>query len=100
MEIHYKTKKLKKICTDYEEAKKKYNTVMAEKIGYAIMVINSAPSVDFIIKNKICRCHKLKNNRKDEYSMHLEEPYRLIFEEEDKILKLKEVKIISIEDYH
>ena len=100
MKIHYKNKKLEKICTDYEEAKKCYNINMAKKIGYAIMVINSASTVEFLIQNKICKCHKLKNNRKNEFSMHLEEPYRLIFEEENKILKLKEVKIISIVDYH
>ena len=99
MIIEYRTKKLEKICTNELEAKAVYNEVMAKKIKRCIVAIRAADSIELLLKDRIYQCHKLTGNRKHQYAMHLQEPYRLIFEKADKF-KINIALINSIEDYH
>ncbi len=99
MQIKYKTTKLKKTCTNALEAEKIYGFDMAIKISLRLNQINAANSVGILIQFRIGRCHKLKGTRKNQYSMDLVHPFRLIFRviEEDKI----EIACIEeIVDYH
>ena len=79
-------------------AVKSYGENTARKIIQRMNELESADSVEMLVKCFIGRCHQLQGNRKGEYAMDLEHPYRLIF------IKVKNeellVKIVSIEDYH
>lgn len=97
MEITYKTKKLKKVCTIASEAEKFYGFQMAEKIHLRIDQITAADRVEDLIKFRIGDCHPLRGSRQNQYAMSLVHPYRLIFKKiEDKI----KVCVLEIVDYH
>lgn len=98
MQVEYKTNKLEKICTIYEEAKKKYGDKMAEKIHQRIDEITAAESVEFIVQFRLGRCHALVGDRKGEYAVDLIQPYRLIFEKVGDNIQI--AKIVEIADYH
>ena len=80
MEITYKNKKLKKVCTDAKTAERTYGIEMAEKIHQRIDEITSADTVEMMIQYHIGRCHPLSHNRKGQYAVDLVHPYRLAFE--------------------
>ena len=91
LEIKYKSNNLKRICTQYSMAQRKYGERMAK-------LIQSANSVEMLVQYSIGRCHPLEGDRKGEYAMDLAHPFRLVFEQGKKDIKI--VKIINIEDYH
>lgn len=98
MKILYKTNKLEKVCTVYSAAVKEYGPRQAELIYRRLQEIEASDSVDMMIQYGIGRCHPLKGNRKGEFAVDLEHPYRLIFVKVGNDLQL--VKIIEISDYH
>ncbi len=96
LEICYKSKRLEKICTNYDVAVKTYNEKMAIKIATRISQIEAADSTDTLLQYQIGRCHNLKGNRKNQLAMDLVQPFRLIFVGID----VDKVEIIEIVDYH
>lgn len=98
MQVKYKSKKLEKVCTIYEEAIKQYGDKMAEKIHQRIDEIASAESVEFMVKFRLGRCHALTGNRKGEYAVDLTHPYRLIFRKIGNEIQI--AQIMDIVDYH
>ena len=73
---------------------------MANYIKLSIQALQIYDSVEEIVKDKVRGCHSLKQNRAGQFSMHLQEPYRLIFEKEgdDGIVHI--VMVEEIVDYH
>mgnify|MGYP002625802940 CR=1 FL=1 len=98
MLIRYRTKKLQKICENPKEAVKKYGLNMALKIHQRIDEIRAFSRVKELIEWSIGRCHELSGDRKGQYSMDLEHPYRLIFTQYDDTTIT--VRIKEIVDYH
>ena len=98
VEIDYRTKKLRKICTDAEEAEKEYGLEMAEKIQQRIDELKAAISVEMMIQHRIGRCHQLKGDRKGEFALDLVQPYRLVFKQTGTSIQI--AKVIEIVDYH
>ena len=98
MDITYKDKKIKKICTDATVASRKYGIENAEKIQQRISEIAAADTVEFMIRFKIGRCHPLVQNRKGQYAVDLVHPYRLVFEKKGEEIQI--VNILEIVDYH
>lgn len=98
MKITYKNKKIKKVCTDASFSDKSYGKAMSGKIQQRIAEISASDSVEVLLKNGIGRCHPLFHNRKGQYAMSLEEPYRLIFEKIDSTVQI--AKICELVDYH
>lgn len=100
MQVEYKNKKIRKICTDVSEAEKKHGREMAEKIHLRIDQISAALSVEMLIQYKIGRCHSLKGDRKNQYAMDLIHPYRLVFEKRQNREEIQIAYIEEIVDYH
>lgn len=98
MQIEYKTRKLERVCTIYEEAEKIHGSRMAEKIHMRIDNITAADTVEVLIAGFVGRCHLLKGTRKNQYAMDLIHPYRLVFEKKGAEIQI--VTIIEITDYH
>ena len=98
MRILYKNKKLEKICTNVGVAERVYDKTMAVKIRIRIDQISAADSIEWLIQKRIGRCHPLVQNRKGQYAMDLDHPYRLVFEKVDNNIRV--VRIIEIVDYH
>lgn len=98
LDIEYKNKGLKTVCTNASAAKKKHGWRMAEIIHRRIDQINSADSVDLMVQYKIGRCHQLSGDRQGQYAVDLIHPYRLVFEVRcnEKTFAF----IIGVFDYH
>ncbi len=96
MEIKYKNNKLEKECTNYLISQRKYGKEMAFKIFERINQLISANSIEDLLRWNIGRCHKLKGDKKDFYSMDLIHPFRIVFTKSSNIT----VIIIEIIDYH
>lgn len=75
-----------------------YGQNMAEKIALRVSELTSADTVEMLVQFSIGRCHPLHGNRKGEYAMDLEQPFRLVFSKKENVLQI--VKILEIEDYH
>ena len=98
MEIKYKNRNLKKICTNADIARRNYGEQMAKKIHQRIDNIIAADSVEMLVLCRLGRCHPLHGDRKGQYSMDLIHPYRLIFTRVDNEIQIVEVQ--EIVDYH
>lgn len=98
MEIQYKSKKIRKVCTDANTARKNYGEKMARKIQQRIDELTAADSVEMMIQYHIGRCHSLTGNREGQYALDLVQPYRLIFIQIGNEIQIAEVQ--EIVDYH
>jgi len=98
LEIEYRSRRLKKVCTNACEAEKDHGKSMAAKIHQRIDEITAADSVGQLIQYRIGGCHILKGNRKKQYAMDLVQPYRLVFEVNGSAIQV--VRVIEIVDYH
>jgi proteic killer suppression protein len=98
LDITYKNKKIKNICTDAKVADRTYGNEMSEKIQMRIDEITAADTVEEMIKYHIGRCHSLTNNRKGQYAVDLVHPYRLVFEKQGNEIQI--AHIMEIVDYH
>lgn len=83
---------------DAKTAEKVYGVKMAEKIQQRIDEIMAADTVEMMMRFRIGRCHCLKQNRKGQYAVDLDHPYRLVFEKNGDEIQI--VKILEIVDYH
>lgn len=98
MIVEYNNKNIEKVCTNASFAERKYGSRMAELIQQRIDEISAADSVEQMIQFHIGRCHLLKGDRKDQYSVDLVHPQRLVFKKKRSQIKI--VNIIEIVDYH
>ena len=94
LDITYKNKKIKKVCTDAKTAERTYGQEMADKIHQRIDEIGAADTVEMMIQFHIGRCHPLKQNRKGK----LVHPYRLVFEKNGDEIQI--ANILEVVDYH
>lgn len=98
MQIEYKNKDIKKVCTIASEAEKKYGRAMADKIHHRIDQIAAADTVEHMIQFRIGRCHPLTQDRRGQYAVDLVHPMRLVFEKKGNQIQI--AHIIEIVDYH
>ena len=98
MDIRYKNKKIKKVCTDARAAERTYGREMAEKIHQRIDEIKASDTVEMMMQFHIGRCHPLTQNRKGQYAVDLVHPYRLVFVKSEGEIQI--ANIIEIVDYH
>ena len=98
MEVTYKNASIRKVCTNAQEAEKKYGVLMAEKIQMRIDQICAMDTVEHLVQHKVGRCHPLKGDRKNQYAMDLVHPQRLIFEKKGNEIQI--ANILEIADYH
>lgn len=110
MEITFKTRKFQKTCNSDVELQKKYGKICAKKIRSRLDDLHASLNLE-MLRRLPGRCHELKGNRKNQFSLDLEHPYRLIFEASNPDLQIKTdggmdwnlinaIEIIGIEDTH
>lgn len=111
MKLYFKSKRLQKICSRSSEAVKKLGPKRATKLQQRLMELSAALSLNDISRLPPARCHELTGNRKGQFSVDLEHPYRLIFIAADEPLPVlpdggldwsgvTEIEIIEIADTH
>ena len=104
MHIEYRNNEIKKICTDLNEAKKKYPSKIAEKLFKAINFIKTAESLHDVIQYAPFHFHGLRGKRTGEYAVDVDGrrgSYRIVLKLTDEDTSdvyaiAKSVKIILI----
>ena len=110
MVIVFRSSKLGKLCNSLKKAQRAWGTRGGKLVMRRLDEIKAADNLK-ILKAVHTRCHPLKGNRKGQWSVDLEHPYRLIFEPANEPLPLHEdggldiervtaVRIIAVEDTH
>jgi proteic killer suppression protein len=111
MILYFHTSKLQKICNTEREAVKKLGSQCARKLMQRLQELDAAECLADIARVPPPRCHELTGNRKEQLSVDLQHPYRLLFipandpvpQTEEGGLgweKVTEIKIIEIADTH
>ena len=98
LDITYKNRKIERICTNAKVADREYGSQMSAKIHMRIDEIRAVDTVEEMIQFRIGRCHALKGNRKGQYAVDLEHPYRLVFTKYGNEIEI--AHILEIVDYH
>ncbi len=81
MQIVYDNNKIKKVCTDYEIAKKNFGEKIAIRLVKAINFIENAESLKAVINYGPFHFHSLKGKRLGQYAIDIgsrRDGYRLI----------------------
>ncbi len=110
MEISFRDKKLKKLANDYRRCQKEFGEIRARLFNRRLLDLHNAHSLEDV-RYLPGHYHELKEDRKGQWACDLDQPYRLIFEPQEKPipadksgkyvwLEIKSVEIIEITDYH
>jgi len=111
MEVFYHSKKLEKICTQKREMVKQLGSKCAEKLSQRMFELLSAETLADLFTLPAPRCHMLTGDRKEQFSVDLTHPLRLIFTVNNNpiprlvdtgidLSAVTEVEIIEIADTH
>ena len=110
MTIEFGSNKLRKTLTDAREMQKAFGK-MAQKVNQRMEQLKAAPSLLDMVNYPAARCHQLKGDRKSEWAVDVSVNHRMIFEIDQNpipvkkdgsvdTLKIINIKIIEIADYH
>ena len=100
IEIQYKDKKVKQICTDLKKAKKELPANVAEKLHALVNLIESADNLKDIDELQIYHLHPLHGKREYQYALDVagrRSGYRLIIiplDSEGNAWKEKDVNVV------
>ncbi|WP_319559004.1 type II toxin-antitoxin system RelE/ParE family toxin [Marispirochaeta sp.] len=111
MDIQFASARLERIFNSQQQLLKTYGKETVRKIRIRMMVLRSAPTLSTVPTKKPDRCHPLKGDRKGEYAVDLNHPFRLVFEPAGDPLPVKGdgstdvsavtvIRILRVEDYH
>jgi len=111
MEIFFKARKLEKICTKQKQMAKEFSVKMQRKLKQRMMELKAADTLQMMSHLPPPRLHELTGNRKGQYSVDLEHPYRLLFIVANEPVPLNvsggidknlvtQIEIIAIADTH
>src|SRR5262245_58273507 len=98
MEVQFRTKALERLETDPDYTGG-YDKAIVTMYRKRLWVIRGAPDERVFYAMKSLHFEKLKGNRSHQFSMRLNDQWRLILEFEGKA-QSKTTVIVSIEDYH
>ena len=110
MKVFFHSKKLQKMCST-EKAMLTQMGQRARKLKMRLMELQAADNLQQISRVPPPRCHELSGDRKGQFSVDLDHPYRLIFIPADDPLPTRDdggldwgrvtaVEILEIADTH
>lgn len=111
MDIYYKNSTDSKLFNSKEKLRKKYGDKIAAKIAQRLTELHAVDNLSQISNLPPARLHELDHNRKNSYSVDLDEKLRLVFNPFEEPLPLKKdggidkekitkIKIIEVVNYH
>ena len=110
MEIVFRTRKLRKQCTDTKEMVKTFGPRQARRLRQRLDDLRAADCLE-VMRVLPGRCHELKADRVLQLSVDLEHPHRLVFEPAHEEVPLKDdgglawgsvtaIRVLEITDTH
>lgn len=111
MDIQFASAKLERTFNSHKQLLKEYGKETTKKIRIRMAVLRSSPTLSSVPTQKPDRCHPLKGDRRGEYAVDLNHPFRLVFEPAGDPLPVKGngstdisavtvIRILRVEDYH
>lgn len=111
MKISFDSRKLQKTFNCEKELIRVYGSNMAKKIKNRMALLEAAENLEDVPTTPPCRCHALGQNKKGQFAVDLEQPYRLVFRPNHNPLprkadggldlrKITNIIILETEDYH
>ena len=111
MDIIFRDNRLEKDCNDAKRARKRFGAVRARRLMQRLDELHAVEVLANMRALPHARCHALKEDRKGQFAVDLDHPYRLIFEPANRpVPKLPDggidwgrvtaVKVLEITDYH
>jgi len=109
MYIVFNSKKIKKVCENFELAKKKHGEVVAKSLIKRLDQIKAFPELGDFILSRLGHCHPLEGSRKGQFAVDLDKKKRLVFkpviDEYTKVgeldfYKVKKVIVLEVKNYH
>lgn len=99
MEIEYENKKLEALESNEAASETKYSIALIKAFQNKLVLLRSAPDERTLRNWKSLHFEKLKGERKGQYSIRLNDQWRLIIELDDETSP-KKIRLLAIEDYH
>lgn len=110
MNISFGNKKLEKLANDFRKCQKEFGPIRAKLYNKRLSDLLNAQTLEDV-RYLPGHYHELKEDRKGQWACDLDQPYRLVFEPQEKPiptdisgkyiwLEIKAVEIIEIADYH
>lgn len=110
MDIKFTDKKLEKLANNDRKMLKELGKVRAEKFRLRLFQLQNVQNLEEI-RHLPGHFHELIGNRKGQWACDLDQPYRLIFKPQEKLIptdpngrfiwiEIKAVEIIEINNYH
>jgi len=78
LRILFRTKKLGKLCNSSKLARQKWGDVMARRLRARLDDLDAAEVLEDLRNLPHVRCHELTGERKGQFSLDLQHPYRLL----------------------
>lgn len=111
MEVSFANRKLQKQCSNQSECLRKWGDRRGHLIMKRLQELAAMENLATASTMPHLKCHELAQNRKGEFSVVLEHPYRLVFEPADEPPSRKEdggydwdrirkIRILEVVDYH
>jgi proteic killer suppression protein len=108
--ISFGNKKLEKLANDFRKCQKEFGPIRAKLYNKRLSDLLNAQTLEDV-RYLPGHYHELKEDRKGQWACDLDQPYRLVFEPQEKPiptdisgkyiwLEIKAVEIIEIADYH
>ncbi len=83
MKISFGDKKLEKLANDYRKCQKALGQLRAKLYNKRLLDLHNSQTLEDV-RNLPGHYHELKEDRKGQWSCDLDQPYRLIFEPQEK----------------
>ena len=79
MRIYFQTRRLQKVCSSLQAMEQAHGRVLATKLARRLAELGAAATLAEMSHLPPARCHALTGDRKGQFSVDLEHPYRLLF---------------------
>jgi proteic killer suppression protein len=111
MRVSFTSGRLAKDCSSDSQRQRRFGTERARKIKLRLDQMQAAASIAELMSLPGARCHQLKADRDEQFSVDLDGPYRLIFEVDMNVVPRRQdggvdldavdaVVVIEIKDTH
>ena len=111
MDILFQDQRLAKVCNNESLLIRKHGPICAKLLRRRLDELRAAENLEVLRSLPQARCHELKGNREGTLAVHLEHPYRLIFEPANDLIHRKPdggldwtevtaIRVLTVEDYH